>query len=209
MRRIETLLLSGGSIHDWRGVGAEIEASLACVPALHVDRVDDDLDVLASPGLVRYDVVVLYYTRGGLSDAQKDGLLNRVAAGGGFVGVHGATASFRESPDFHAFIGGTLIGHPPPRSYQVSVTDDRHPITEGIDEFTVFDEQYVTDYDPRVNVLANGIYKGREVPVMWTKEWGAGRVFYLALGHDVESARDEMFKLMLNRGALWSAGRRG
>jgi uncharacterized protein len=206
------LLLCGGPIHDWRGVGAEVYAALesAAEPAgdridLTVERIDDDLSVLAGPTLADYDVIVLYYTRGVLADAEKNGLLNYVAGGGGFVGLHGATASFRDSPDFHAFIGGLFNGHPAPREYQVSVTDEAHPITEGIEEFVVFDEQYLTDFDPRVLVLANGLYKGKTMPVAWTKPWGNGRVFYLALGHDVEAARHEMFKLMLNRGVRWAA----
>ena len=44
--------------------------------------------------------------------------------------------------------------------------------------------------DPGIEVLADTVYRneGRAVtmPVIWTKHWGAGRVFYSALGHDAE-----------------------
>jgi type 1 glutamine amidotransferase len=70
----------------------------------------------------------------------------------------------------------------------------------------ITDEQYILDYDPRVNVLANALYKGKTMPVMWTKPWGKGRVFYLALGHDPKACEQDMFKKLLIRGAQWAAG---
>ena len=72
-------------------------------------------------------------------------------------------------------------------------------------EFMVKDEQYILDYDPRVHVLAAALHQGRAMPVAWTKSWGEGRVFYLALGHDAPACRHETFRLLLQRGASWAA----
>ncbi len=205
MAKIKVLQFSGGQIHDWVAVGEEVNKTLTAVDDFEVTRVDEDLDIFAKPELDDYDVVVFFYTVGEITDAQKDGLLNWVAKGKGYVGIHSAADSFRGSPDYRAFVGGYFVTHPHYRSYQVSVLDEEHPITEGIDEFMVVDEQYITDYDPRVHVLATGLYKGVAQPVAWTKPWGDGRVFYLALGHDREPAQHEMFKLMLTRGVCWAA----
>jgi len=41
---------------------------------------------------------------------------------------------------------------------------------------------------------------------MWTKPWGKGRVFYLALGHDPKACEQDMFKKLLIRGSQWAAG---
>jgi hypothetical protein len=70
----------------------------------------------------------------------------------------------------------------------------------------ITDEQYILDYDPRVTVLANALYQGRPMPVLWTKDWGQGRVFYSALGHDPKACQQAMFQQTLIRGALWAAG---
>jgi len=70
--------------------------------------------------------------------------------------------------------------------------------------FFVTDEQYILDYDPRVDVLASALWKGKAMPVVWTKSWGKGRVFYLSLGHNADSAKDPNFKVLLQRGALWA-----
>lgn len=203
---IKTMFLTGGEIHDWQGVGEVVEPILRQSGHFDLTRVKNDLSVLEGDGLASYDLLVFYYTVGQITDAQKNGLLNWVAGGKGYAGFHSAADSFRDCPEYRALVGGWFVTHPRYREYQVSVVDPEHPITQGLDEFTVTDEQYITDYDPRNQVLASALWKGGAMPVAWTKSWGKGRVFYLALGHDSNACRHEMFKLLLTRGALWAAG---
>jgi type 1 glutamine amidotransferase len=202
--RLKTLLFSGGGVHDAKGVGQEMYKALTACEDFQVTYVEEDLAVFEAPKLDAYDVVVLFHTGGVLTDAQKNGLLNWIASGKGFVGTHSAADSFKENPEYIAMIGGFFIGHPHYRQYQVSVLDPEHPITEGLEEFMVTDEQYVTDYDPRNHVLATALYKGKITPVAWTKPWGKGRVFWLALGHDPAACRQEMFALLLQKGVRWT-----
>lgn len=206
MAKIRTLLFTGGEIHDWRGCGEAIAEALAECKELDVTRVNEDLSALEAPRLAPYDLIVFYYTVGQISDAQKNGLLNWLASGKGYVGIHSAADSFRECPEYRAMVGGWFVTHPAYRQYQVSVVDSEHPITKDLVEFMVEDEMYVTDYDPRVNVLCSSLWKGRANPVAWTKAWGKGRVFYLALGHDAKACRQEVFRVLLQRGCLWAAG---
>lgn len=204
---IKTLLFTGGEIHDWRGVGEVVEPMLRESGEFDLTRVSDDLSVLEGDGLAPYDLLVFYYTVGTISDAQKNGLLGWVASGKGFAGFHSAADSFRDCPEYRAMVGGWFVTHPRYREYQVSVADPEHPITQGLDEFTVTDEQYITDYDPRNRVLAAALWKGGAMPVVWTKDWGQGRVCYLALGHDANACRHEMFRVLLTRGGVWAAGK--
>ena len=203
MANIKTLLFTGGEIHDWKGCGDEIEDVLTSAGDFDVTRVNDDLSVFAGD-LSSYDLVAFYNTVGTLTDAQKNGLLNFVASGKGFAGAHPAADSFRECPEYRAMVGGHFATHPHYRQYQVSIVDGEHPITEGLVEFMVEDEQYVVTYDTRVQVLASALWKGGAVPVAWIKPWGEGRVFYLALGHDPSACKHEMFRLLFERGARWA-----
>jgi type 1 glutamine amidotransferase len=200
---IKTLVFAGGTIHDFKGVGGAARAILEADGGFDVDYVEEDLDVFTR--LDPYDLLVFHYTLGELTDAQKNGLLNWVASGKGYAGIHSAADSFRGCPEYRALVGGHFVTHPKYRDYQVSIVDDTHPITEGIVEFFVKDEQYIVDYDPRVQVLASALWKGTAVPVAWTKPWGAGQVFYLALGHDAAACEHELFKTLLVRGARWAA----
>ena len=204
MGKINTLVFAGGAIHDWKGCSKEIVDALSQRDEFEITTIEEDLDALVAPNLDAYDLIVFYYTVGEISDAQKNGLLNHIASGKGYVGVHSAADSFRGCPEYRAMVGGHFITHPRYREYQVSIVDSEHAITEGLDEFTVTDEQYITDYDPRVHVLASALWKGDAMPVAWTKSWGDGRVFYLALGHDAKACQHEMFPILLQRGALWA-----
>lgn len=203
MATIKTLVYAGGTIHDWKGCGDAIQEALAADGRFDITRVDDDLDCLL--GLDPYDVIVFYHTVTSITDEQLLGLLRFVEGGKGYVGIHSAADSFRDSPTYRAFVGGHFVTHPRYREYQVSVTEVEHPITEGMDEFVVTDEQYITSYDPRNTLLATGLYKGTAYPVLWVKEWGKGRLFYNALGHNPDSCRDENFKTLLVRGTVWAA----
>ena len=207
MAQIKTLLFTGGEIHDYKGNGVEIKKALEAPGIFDITHIEDDLDIFASLDLQTYDVVVLYYTIGTLTDAQHDGLLGFIASGKGFVPIHSAADSFHNSEEYRALVGGHFVTHPHYRSYQVSVLDREHPITEGLDEFTVTDEQYITSYDPRMNVLAMALWQGIARPVAWTRPWGKGQVFYLALGHDPAACQNDHFQLLLQRGTQWAAGK--
>jgi len=205
MQKIKTLVFTGGEIHDFKGCGEAIIDTLSKNEKFGITKVEKDLSVLVAPNLDPYDLIVFYYTVGKISDAQKNGLLNFVASGKGYVGIHSAADSFRECPEYRAMVGGYFVTHPPYREYQVSVVDSEHPITKDITEFTVMDEQYILDFDPRVNILCSALWKGKAKPVVWIKDWGKGRIFYLALGHDKKACQHEIFRLLLVRGALWAA----
>lgn len=205
MDKIKTLIYAGGEIHDYKGCGQAIREALSLQDNLDITYVEKDLEVLAAPGLDPYEVLVFFHTVGEITDSQKNGLLNWVASGKGYVGIHSAADSFRDCPEYRSFVGGYFVTHPHYRDYQVSVADAEHPITQGLTEFTVRDEQYILDYDPRVHLLASALYKGQAMPVAWTKPWGTGRIFYLALGHDPAACQHETFRLLLQRGTQWAA----
>ncbi len=204
--RIPTLLLTGGPVHDGKAIGDIMQSVLEKSGRFDVTRVQDDLDALLPDRIAPFKLVVFYWTLGEITDAQKRGLLNHIASGNGFATCHSGADSFRGDPEYRALVGGYFLTHPQYRAYQVSVTKTDSPITRGIEEFMTTDEQYITDFDPRVQVLANGLYQGRAMPVLWTQDWGKGRVFYNALGHDPQACQQEMFQLLLVRGALWAAG---
>lgn len=206
-RAIKTLQYAGGEIHDWQGCGEAIYEAIWQMPQLQITRSKDDLSCLEQERIAPFDLAVFYHTVTELTDAQKNGLLGWVNAGGGFVGVHSAADSFRDCPEYRAMVGGHFVTHPHYRQYMVSVVDSTHPITEGLEEFWVEDEQYVTDYDPRNNVLATALYKGRATPVVWTKSWGRGKVCWIALGHDAKACRQEVFVTLLQRACLWAGTR--
>lgn len=203
---VKTLLLTGGPIHNAQAIGDIVQGMLAESGRFEVTRVHEDLDALLPERIAPYKLVIFFWTLGELTDAQRKGLLDHIAAGNGFTTFHSGADSFRNDPVYRAFVGGYFVTHPAYRTYQVSITKVDSPITRGITEFMITDEQYILNVDPNVTVLANSLHEGQLMPVLWTKSHGQGRVFYSALGHDTRAVEQEMFQKLLLRGALWSVG---
>ncbi len=95
------------------------------------------------------------------------------------------------------------------------LTNSTSPLTEGIDDFVVSSEQYYLHVDPAVEVLAttrfpltpgpHSLNKAVDMPVVWTKRWGVGRVYYNSLGHQANIIDIPTVKELMRRGFLWCA----
>ncbi|QLC34794.1 ThuA domain-containing protein (plasmid) [Halarchaeum sp. CBA1220] len=192
---------------------------------LLADAIPDGIDVTrttekaALEDLSGYDAVVDYLTDSTLSDAQRDGLLDFVADGGGYLGVHcaadltntaaddpDAVIDAREEPfpELRELVGGHFLTHPEQTTYDVSVVDHYHPVTAALEDFAVHDEPYVLDVDDDVRVLARMDHpEHADMPVAWTNEYGDGRVFYSSLGHDEASLTNDAVRALLANAVRW------
>ncbi len=115
-----------------------------------------------------------------------------VEAGGGALFLHNTTNVSLADPDFRHVMGGAYTGHPPIRTFKVKVTNPDHPITRGVRDFVVTDEQHymIYDKDPKFIILqtvneAGLTYQsyGAAAPGGWAYEYGKGRVCYMSPGH--------------------------
>jgi len=105
-------------------------------------------------------------------------------------------------------------GHGKRHTFPVMWRDRAHPVASGFGEsFAISDELYHNlRVRPGNQVLAaaydapemNGT--GNEEPMAWVRPFGRGRVFYTALGHDVEAMKAEGFAKMLAQAVAWAAG---
>ena len=101
-------------------------------------------------------------------------------------------------------------------TYTVNICSGSSPITEGVEDFSVTSEQYYLHVDPAVEVLATTRFpvansyhaanKPIDMPVVWTKFWGLGRVFYCSLGHhDDVFDKSPSASVIMERGMLWAS----
>ncbi|MEY9935234.1 type 1 glutamine amidotransferase [Catenulispora sp. GP43] len=184
---------------------------------------DDGYDVTISDTLDSYldeellagtDLIVQCWTMGQISGEQTNGLIQAVRAGTGFAGWHGGIIdAFRSETRYQLMTGGQFVHHPREfTTYEVRTVAD-HPIVAGIEPFTVTTEQYYLHMDPQVEVLAVTDYAedpdvpelaGAVVPVTWTRQWGAGRVFVTAVGHRPADLEVPEVDAMIRRGMAWA-----
>lgn len=149
---------------------------------------------------------------GSITPEQSAGLREAVRAGTGLAGVHGGMGdAFRGDTNYEWMVGGHFVGHPYVGEYIVHVVDAGHPAMKGLPaEFVYRSEQYYMLVDPAICVLADSEYTHEggvcRMPVVWTKTWGLGRIFYSALGHEPsEFGRFPEVFAMSVRGLLWAA----
>jgi type 1 glutamine amidotransferase len=179
-----------------------------------------------------YDVVLLNY-RSPKPDIRwpaqtEQALTEWVASGKGIVIYHFALSAFEGWDDFEKMAVATWRPnngqHSPRHDFQVTIVDKSNPIVQGMgDGFSIVDDELYNhlktiDKDQR-HVIATAyddpdLYKDKSkvlsdedkiAPMLWTRQWGNGRVFVTALGHDVKAMQNPGFRTTLVRGAEWAA----
>jgi uncharacterized protein len=177
-------------------------------------RFEDDLTV--------YDLIVLGWTQAqtteDLTDKAEQRLIEAARAGTGFAGWHGMTASFRSSLPYSWIVGADFVEHPGGEAvripFDVKIVDRQHPVTRGVEDFKVESEQYYMHVDPAIHVLASTTFDGEpdvpwmagvEMPAVYVKEFGRGRVFYAMGGHEVEEMQRPEMTLLVRQGMEWAA----
>jgi type 1 glutamine amidotransferase len=164
------------------------------------------------------DLLVPIWTMGTIEKEQSANVREAVAAGAGIAGCHGGMCdAFRQDVDWQFMTGGNWVSHPgnDGTRYTVNIVNASSPIVEGIEDFEVVSEQYYLHVDPAVEVLATTRFpvadgphspnRAVDMPQVWTKRWGQGRVFYNALGHQPDIWDIPEAATLMRRGFLWAA----
>ncbi len=143
-----------------------------------------------------------------IREEQGQAIRDFVSAGNGLYALHNSSNISLYSKGFREVMGGAYIGHPPLRPFMVRIANREHPITQGIEDFMVTDEQhYVTyDKDPKDILLKSENIDGlgyRDLGTQsiggWAYEFGKGRVVFTAPGHTLHALwQPEYFKLQKN-----------
>lgn len=163
------------------------------------------------------DLIVQCLSAGTIEPEELAGLSAAVKAGTGFAGWHGGIVdSFRESFEYLHLTGGQFAGHPPDGDtvhipHRVEFVKD-HEITRGLADFDLVTEQYWVLTDAYDEVLATTTHAPRDawnrpvtVPAIWTRQWGAGRVFVATPGHDLDVLRHPTVRTVIERGLSWAS----
>jgi len=223
-RRARRLLVSNLMMHDgrrWEG------SSFATIPAAdyaiaemgkrtgaYTAIFSDDIEMFRPERIRQFDAVCFLNTTGVLFDdaVLRKSLLDFVAGGKGFVGIHDAIATFVQYPRydqwpaFGQMVGGTENGGHPwdGEAMTVKVEDPGSPLNAAFhgEEFQIADQAFQlqepvlrdhlhvllsidvgkTGFSPRHQILPARA-ADQDFPVSWIRSYGKGRVFYSSLGH--------------------------
>jgi type 1 glutamine amidotransferase len=230
--KIPALIITGQNGHDWRATTPVLRALLEETGKFEV-RVTEEFRGAGPESLAPYDVVILnYYDRRPeqrWGERAQKALEEYVRGGKGLVVYHFSTAAFDGWTEFEKMAAGNWRpgnGHHSARhDFKVEIKDQEHPITRGLAASYPHpnDELYANlRWQPEgtYHVLAtawddHSLYKagekqpipglGLNQPMLWTVDYGKGRVFTTALGHDPAAMKSEIFITSLRRGTEWAA----
>ena len=214
--RVLMLTATRGFRHDSIPIARDVMSALAASSGSFTVTTTEDLSAFTGATLAGYDVIFFALTSGELEFdvAQKAAIVGFVAGGKGFLGVHSATDTLYEWPDYGRLVGAYFKEHPWTQSATVLVEDAAHPSTAGLgDRFTLTEEFYTFRENPRprVHVLLRldpaSVSSTGDYPLAWTQSFGSGRAYYNALGHFQETWRDTRFQRQLIGAIQWAAGR--
>jgi uncharacterized protein len=167
-----------------------------------------DPNDLNSDNLAHYDALLVYANHDSISSSQEKALLDFVNSGGGFIPLHSASYSFRNSDKVVDLIGGQFASHGADSFATVTIIPD-HPVMAGLEPFTTWDETYVhTKLSSSIEVLAVRVDGDHQEPYTWVRDYGKGRVFYTAYGHDQRTFNNPGFQELVFNGIRWAIGDR-
>jgi len=189
---------------------------------------DGDLD--------QYNAIV-FYTSGDLTQPDKAGtppmtpegkqkLLDKIAAGKGFVGIHAATDSFHskgpsnenqtEVDPYIAMIGGEFIVHGAQQEATIRAASPKFPGVKEFGEVQKLNEEWYTlkNFAKDLHVILiednEGMkgdrYQRPPFPCTWARRHGKGRVFYTSFGHRDDIWTNPRVQGIILGGLSWAMG---
>ncbi len=231
------LILTGESdlpYHDWRVTTPILRGILERAGRFEV-AVADQPRTLTAGALAGYDALVLNYNGPRWGQPAERAVEDFIRSGKGMVAVHGVSygvffgqelreGRWRRSstgdpgwPPYAEMLGATWepekIGHGKRHVFKVKWVDREHPISRGLEEtFLADDELYHRmDLRPNAHVLAAAFSDpatggtGRDEPILWAVPFGQGRVIHFTLGHDAASMSRPGFVAAFARATEWVA----
>jgi len=189
---------------------------------------DGDLD--------QYNAIV-FYTSGDLTQPDKAGtppmtpegkqkLLDKIAAGKGFVGIHAATDSFHskgpsnenqtEVDPYIAMIGGEFIVHGAQQEATIRAASPKFPGVKEFGEVQKLNEEWYTlkNFAKDLHVILiednegmkGDCYQRPPFPCTWARRHGKGRVFYTSFGHRDDIWTNPRVQGIILGGLSWTMG---
>ena len=183
-------------------------------PFEYQQRADSDyqtlmsLPIISDPPLPEREVRKVDW----MTAEQAIGVKDFVESGGAALFYHNSTYIARGNRTFREVLGAATEGHPPVRPFKVQIRNANHPITRGIRNFIVTDEQHFVTYDKApAFVLMRSVNEdglthkdlGTSCEAEWAYDYGKGRVCYLAPGHTIPALWNPEYEKIQQNAVRW------
>jgi type 1 glutamine amidotransferase len=164
--------------------------------------------IVSDPPLSSFDQTPVYWMSAEQGKAVKEFVQN----GGAALLYHNVTYISPENQEFREVLGAVTRQHPPLRPFKVKIVNKEHPITRGVNDFVVTDEQHFVKYekDPKYvlmeSVNEDGLTwkdEGTSSVAGWAYDYGKGRICYLAPGHVITALWNPEYEKIQKNAVKW------
>jgi len=186
----------------------------------HAEHAKTSATAYERDDLFSYDAVVLYDMPQRITAAQQARFLSLFEKGVGLVVLHHALVSYQQWPDYERIIGGRYqepdaskpgtvteqTGWKHDEDIPVVIAAKNHPITAGLNDFTIHDEIYWGfRVGSGVTPLITTAHPKSGKPLGWFRAEGKSRVVFIQLGHGPEAFGDANYRKLLAQSIRWVA----
>jgi putative membrane-bound dehydrogenase-like protein len=213
-RRIEILFLGDNGHHRPIQMAPLLMAGLGNrgINLTYTDKLED----LNPEYLSKFDGLLVFANWDSIPPAPEKAMIDFVKGGKGMIAVHCASWCFRNSDVFvNQMVGGQFWKHGWDTIQPVWAKPD-HPAIFGANKFKTVDETYLHSKLAADNVvLTERIIDAKQAkdkpgkttePYTWVRNFGKGRVFYTAYGHDQITWNQPGFHDLMEKGIKWAVG---
>ena len=213
-----------GYVHD--NIDASVKALEEICKSISVNTtVSNNPSIFESRKLMKFDAVIFSNTNNDafLNEQQRENFQAFIRSGKGFVGIHSACGSERNWPWYWSMLGGKFVRHPKFQEFDIKVIDPDHISTRELPKTWKWEDEcyYIDHLNPAIHVLLaadlttitdekRNVYPGTVFgdlfPLAWFNEFEGGKIWYTALGHNIEHYEDVNFRNHLEGGILWVLG---
>jgi hypothetical protein len=147
---------------------------------------------------------------------QGEAIKQFVREGGSLFAYHNNSHVSLTNKDYRDVEGAVYTGHPVIRPFKVKIVDPDHPVTKGVRDFVVTDEQHFMTYDKDAKyVLARSVNEdgleytdttGRRsntAEAAWAYDYDKGRVCFLGPGHMITVLWNPEYEKVQKNAAKW------
>ena len=208
------LLVLGGHQYDT----TEFFESFGSLNGIDFDSVSHPgaMEFLSSDRILNYDVVVFYDFIPDMDQCDSTVFLHLSRLGISMLFLHHSICTFQQWDGFMHMVGGRyhmpgfgtdsllLSDYKHDIELKVQITDSRHPVTTGIEAFTIRDEGYSNiAYMPGITPLLETDHPDCSPITGWINSYDRSSIVYLMLGHDKHAYSNEAFKKLLTNSIHW------